>query len=440
MGEDASVVTASEATALSSGILVVAGDTLDEAILRHDEGKFLKNWVVSGNQLVCVGGPLQSVRHAAINRDVSAYEFLTQIGVSSGSSTRLVHAKEFSGGSGSSCVTYQGTYNDPLNYSRTMTLGDTLGDYLQFTANQQSQDGSLTFVFGLAVADAAAKSMPHLRFDISVDNVNVLEDVSMDTFRNPETGLGISGQIIRDNTRLYVQHVGDIEQSSSGPIEANYLLYLTTDRLDRFATSHTIRLDDKARNSQDTQQIRLLELSNVIEWDRSHFPERLSNLLNKFVGLPFNGAGLAVVTSKEILVAAKTEHKECLPLYSSIGFPICNAKYAIDLSAASVVHVYSRDGSGNYGEATFRVGSGLVTLLSPCTDEDIYQVVEKLTYVLTGRTADFRNLFCGGLSGADGFGLNILGNDFHGLTAYWAEYDKQESFLSDVGQTREFLE
>jgi len=78
--------------------------------------------------------------------------------------------------------------------------------------------------------------------------------------------------------------------------------------------------------------------------------------------------------------------------------------------------VYSTDITGQYGEATIRVGSGLFTILDmvPQGDEWEWETLAELNYVLTGVIGDWRE-YIYGTGSSTSFSPQACGPEFYGL-------------------------
>ena len=414
------------------GILVVTGAIYDTAFrLDKDGTSLIASWLATGNQIVTVGdAPLENVYNGLY--EYSTYAHLTDVGTSSGSQYRLVEPTSFDQPTQSTSVkTYQSGAG--TNSSKTITLGGgSYSDYIQLTTPAGPSGGSLTFVFAMSVPSAQLNVGKYLRFDIQIDGVTVLEDVSMDSFRDPNTGLGTTGETSEGTTRMYVQWVGDILQDGTNK-DADYIVYLTTDLAAPYGT-HIIRILDKTRNTQGSQDIRVLCLNNIEVWESANKAAELKYVTDRYAGLPYVGAGLSLLTpeqdySEPVLTSADALQTDGIPLYSAIGYPTAVAQYGVNLNQVNAVHVYSRDSSGKYGEATFRTNGGLVTVLSPVTDEDMMYMMDKVVYVLTGQKTGLVD------TGSDG---NINSQlieptleNFRGLTAYVTPVESQTR-MADV--------
>ncbi|MHA2067106.1 MAG: DUF2341 domain-containing protein, partial [Candidatus Thorarchaeota archaeon] len=90
-------------------------------------------------------------------------------------------------------------------------------------------------------------------------------------------------------------------------------------------------------------------------------------------------------------------------------------QFALDLNDATIYRSYGKDNTGNYGEATIRVGTGLLTILDmEIVESDVLENTAKLNYILTGVEADWKSLF--GLSlTTNSFLPYVNGIEFDGL-------------------------
>jgi hypothetical protein len=86
----------------------------------------------------------------------------------------------------------------------------------------------------------------------------------------------------------------------------------------------------------------------------------------------------------------------------------------MNLISTPVYRTYSKDSTGKYGEATVRVGRGYFTGLDMyVSDSDMYELITKITYVLTGEMIDLFSLTQSGLD-IDEMSLSYT-SDFDGL-------------------------
>jgi len=394
-----------------SGILVLLTNVVPLEVFQIDSKgvPMIQSWIESGNQIISAG--IVPFEYTSLGPNVvSTYDYLFTNELSSLGTNRLESLSVTS----SVSLPTKPTYHDPTGDMKEPAHLDlsTLNS-IQMQGIKPYSDGSITYVFNMALEDIENTDFNYQTVDVLIDDEVLLTRIAMDQFRDPSTGLGRSFTIYDNDIRLFVQHVGDIDDTST--IDAHYLVYLTLAG-DYQAGIHSVEL--VGSGTGPSQIIYVHDLQNIIEWESVNRPDLFKSIQSQYQGTPEIGAGIFVATGLDIITPSWELSRESFTMNSVIGLNPTRTKYAIDLTKVQPYRVYSTDITGQYGEATIRVGEGLFTMLDMVPQQDGWEwdTLAELNYVLTGIIGDWREYIYG--SGATtSFNPQANGPEFYGLLA-----------------------
>ena len=402
------------------GIIVYLSNQIPAQIVSIGDDGYpeIQSWLRQGNQIISAGVlPFEYVVQGIDS--VSAYDYLFYAEKSSPGTERISQAYVTSM-SGASSSTQFRTYQGIGNVTYTMKFGgQTTDDYVQLSACKPSDDGSITFVFAMALANVNCTSMYYQSFDVSVDGMTLFSRFTPDQLRYSKNG-NAGSKVFYDNevqdthgNRLFMQHIQDATQTD-GSVDADFLCYLTV-REPLAKGNHVIEIRDRSDNLLSSgQDIRVLGLNNIIAWEQQYRSTTFREIQSQYQGVPETGAGVFLVTGKDVVVSADSLGRESFAIGSCINVEPTRTEYAVSLSKAYPFKTYGRDLSSQYGECTFRVGSGLFTMLDPVPiDGNALYTLAKLNYVLTGVIADWYNI--AGTAAVNNFDTTTTGPTFVGL-------------------------
>ncbi|MBD3159615.1 MAG: hypothetical protein GF309_12555, partial [Candidatus Lokiarchaeota archaeon] len=422
------------------GVLVMLEETVPIQILQPDDTGVpaIQNWLKDGNQIVSAGVlPFEKVWLGG--QEVYTDDYLYSAEISAPGTQRMSEAyvSDWSNDVGTQpLVTYQaspGFEAGQTNETYQLSLnGDD--DWVELEGFKETSDGSHTFVFAFAIDNVDGTSLQYQTMDISMDGEPLFERVAVDQFRNGFTGLGRSKALYHGNNRLYVHHLGDINDPTLGTEQANYLCYMTV-RDELLRGNHKIRISDNALNKAN-QKLYIMDLDNIFDWENRHRPDNFRRIQAQYGGLPTYGAGVYAVTGKDVVVSAWDVHRNSFTLNSFTGVEPGTTYFATDLSKVYPYRTYSKDATGQYGEYTFRVGAGLFTMLDMVTPDSYRNTLAELNYVLTGVVANWRDLMM--TTTADDSGAQIGGSDFEGLLVELTTPSETERTHRALNQEQDF--
>ncbi|RLI53023.1 MAG: hypothetical protein DRP09_16690, partial [Candidatus Thorarchaeota archaeon] len=396
------------------GIIVLLTSSIPAEVLEPDSSgvPLIQNWIRSGNQVVSAGVVPFQMTQVGIDY-VPTSDYLFGQAISSPGTGRLVELSLES-----ACTTPSvRTYQDPTGPAQCPAYLDLSTDNeLAFSGVSPVTDGSLTFMFPLAIRDIDPEPTREYQwFDIVVNDDTVLSRVGLNQFRNGITGEGRSFTTYDEDSvaRLFVQHVGDIENNDT-TMDAHYLLYLTMRGV--HAGSYDIRL--RGSGHGPSTQVFVHDYESIIDWEAKDRADLTRAVQSQYQGAPDIGAGVFVATGLDMVRTSESVARETFTMGSAIGLAPTRTLCGIDMTAVRPYRTYATDVTGKYGEATIQVGAGMVTMIDmvPTGADWVWDTLAELNYVLTGIIGDWRATSMG--TGVEvGFGPQTNGPDFEGLLA-----------------------
>ncbi|MHA2065098.1 MAG: hypothetical protein ACXABY_12045, partial [Candidatus Thorarchaeota archaeon] len=379
-----------------SGMLVFLTDDIPYQVLTIDSGaSYIHEWLRSGNQIVTAGVlPFENVKINSNSLSMYDYLFYSEratLGTSRFAEFNDVTNPSNLGGDGTSsgtATTYQCYDSSETNDTIDMTLGPTGGvdDYMSFKVYMPYNDGSMTWMFPISIPDVNRTSQYFQSIDIYMDGMPIFERFALDQLRNPTTGLGVGKVFYSDGAyegnRLFVQHIKNVVQSD-GKVDANFIFYLTV-RNELVRGTHILEIRDCDDNGVD-QKISFLKLNNLISYENTYRQNIFRDIQTQYQGIPSIGAGAFAVTGRDIVVSAPEIGRTGIEYSGVVSIKPSEAFYAVDLDSTPIYRTYAVDSTGEYGEATVRVGSGLITMADMVlvNQPDPFYLVNKINYLLT---------------------------------------------------------
>ena len=331
------------------GIIVYLSNQIPAQIVSIGDDGYpeIQSWLRRGNQIISAGVlPFEYVVQGIDS--VSTYDYLFYAEKSSPGIERISQAYVTSRSGASSSIQFR-TYQGIGNVTYTMKLGgQTTDDFVQFTGYKPSDDGSITFVFAMALANVNCTSTYYQSMDVSVDGMILFSRFTPDQLRYSKNG-NAGSKVFYDyevedthGNRLFMQHVQDVTQTD-GSVDADFLCYLTV-REPLAKGNHIIELRDRSDNGFEYgQEIRVLDLNNIVAWEQQYRSTTFREIQSQYQGVPETGAGVFLVTGKDVVVSAGSLGRESFAIGSCINVEPTQTEYAVSLSKACPFKTYGRE-------------------------------------------------------------------------------------------------
>ncbi|MFO7836317.1 MAG: hypothetical protein R6V83_06670 [Candidatus Thorarchaeota archaeon] len=379
------------------GVLVINTEMIPSQLLAvNDKGiPKLREWINAGNQVVSAG--VLPFSETIVNGELhNTYDFLFHTETSTVGTDRLVelsYQDEAAAVWSDPIQTYQCENPGEANETHVLDLDGENDDWISLSGNKRNEDGSVTFVFAMALDDINGTSKQYQTFDLFVDGIPIFSNFATDQLCYLDGGLDAGSKVFYDeymNNRMFVQHIENVPRSTtSDVVYPNYLCYLTV-RESLNAGPHTVTIADNPDN-KGSQELRILDLNNILAYEYKHHKETLLAIESQYQGMPEIGAGVYAVTGKDMVRWSEDVGRESFTMQSMVGLEPTRTVLGVDLSEAHPYRTYAKDITNSYGECSVKVGAGMFTMLDLYTYglDSYWHTLAELNYVLTGVVADW---------------------------------------------------